>query len=132
MKEDWMRKFWFACVLTMVWAAAIPALAHHSTAMFDLTQQTTLVGHIKAFQWTNPHAWIQVTVPGPDGDVEWSIECGSPNSLSRQGWKATMFATGDRVQIVASPMKDGTHAAMLVSVTLADGRVFGPGAPAAR
>jgi hypothetical protein len=128
-----MTKSWFACALACaLFAASAPANAHHSTAMFDLAKQTTLVGRIKMFQWTNPHAWIQVTVPGAEGDVEWSIECGSPNSLSRQGWKSTMFAAGDRVQIVASPMKDGTHAAMLVSVTLADGRVFGPGAPAAR
>lgn len=128
-----MRKSWCAYALACVVLAGSAAQAHHSTAMFDLTKQTTLVGQIKAFQWTNPHAWIQVTVPGSSGEaVEWSIECGSPNTLSRQGWKATMFASGDRVQIVASPMKDGTHAAMLVSVTLPDGRVFGPGAPAAR
>ena len=125
-----MRKSWLACVLTCAMvAASVPTYAHHSTAMFDLTQQTTLVGRIKAFQWTNTHAWIQVTVPGPNGEaVEWSIECGSPNTLSRQGWKATIFTAGDRVQIVANPMKDGTHAAMLVTVTLPDGRVLGPGA----
>lgn len=128
-----MARPWFACAVAWAMVAVVPAVAHHSTSMFDVTRHATLVGRIKAFQWTNPHAWIQVTVPGPDGtDVEWSIECNSPNTLSRQGWKPTTFTPGDQVTVVANPMKDGTHAALLVTVTLPDGRVLGPGAPARR
>jgi Family of unknown function (DUF6152) len=105
------------------------ASAHHSTAMFEPEKRVTLNGTIKDFQWTNPHAWIQMVVSGADGKpADWSFECGSPNTLSRQGWKPSMLKAGDAVTIVANPMKDGTPAGLLYTVTLADGRVLGPGA----
>ena len=105
------------------------ASAHHSTAMFEPEKRVTLNGTIKDFQWTNPHAWIQMVVSGADGKpADWSFECGSPNTLSRQGWKPSMLKAGDAVTIVANPMKDGTSAGLLYTVTLADGRVLGPGA----
>jgi hypothetical protein len=113
-------------------AAVAPgaALAHHSTAMFEPERRITLSGTVREFQWTNPHAWIQVTVVGADGKpADWSFECGSPNTLSRLGWKPSTLQPGDKVAIVANPMKDGTHAGLMYTVTLADGRVFGPGAP---
>ena len=108
------------------------AVAHHSTAMFESEKRVTLRGIISEFQWTNPHAWIQVTVSGADGKpADWSFECGSPNTLSRQGWKPSTLKPGDSVTIVANPMKDGTNAGLMYTVTLADGRVLGPGAQAA-
>lgn len=110
-------------LLALVEPAAV--LAHHSTAMFDSDRRVTLNGTVREFQWTNPHAWIQVTVEG----VEWSFECGSPNTLSRLGWKPSTLKPGDPVEIVANPMKDGTHAGLMYTVKLADGRVLGPGAP---
>ena len=117
----------------MVWLlAAAPgaALAHHSTTMFEPERRITLSGTIREFQWTNPHAWIQLTVIGADGKpADWSFECGSPNTLSRAGWRPATLQPGDNVTIVANPMKDGTHAGLMYTVTLADGRVLGPGAP---
>jgi hypothetical protein len=111
--------------------AANAALAHHSTSMFEPEKRLTLAGSVKEFQWTNPHAWIQVTVAGPDGTTsDWSFECGSPNTLSRQGWRPSTLKPGDAVTIVANPMKDGTSAGLMHTVTLPDGRVLGPGAPA--
>jgi hypothetical protein len=122
------RRAGLAFLLTALVAPAI-AGAHHSTAMFDRDARVTLTGVIKEFQWTNPHAWIQVVAPGPDGKpADWSIECNSPNTLSRQGWKPSTFKPGDKVVIVVNPMKDGTHAGLLITATLADGRVLGPGA----
>jgi hypothetical protein len=108
------------------------AVAHHSTAMFEPEKRVTLTGTVTEFQWTNPHAWIQVAVADADGkSADWSFECGSPNTLSRQGWKPSTLKPGDAVTIVANPMKDGTNAGLMFTVTLADGRVLGPGAQAA-
>ena len=121
------------CVLAVALAVFAPreAGAHHSTAMFNLGARVTLNGVLKEIQWTNPHAWLQVTAPDAKGTpVEWSIECGSPNSLARQGWKPSMFKAGQQVSVVANPKKDGTPAALLVTITLPDGTVLGPGAPA--
>ena len=57
-------------------AFAIPAVAHHSFAMFDAEKIMTLEGTVKEFQWTNPHAWILLNAP-KDGAVEMKVVDGS-------------------------------------------------------
>jgi len=98
---------------------AAPASAHHSFAMFDNQKSVTLEGTVKEFQWTNPHSWIQLIVTDSSGKpVEWSIEGGSPNGLSRSGWKRTSLKSGDKAVVVVHPLKDGTNGGSLVSVAV--------------
>ena|SRR5215217_7478368 len=89
-------------------AAVAPLAAHHSAAMFDDEKVVELNGNIKELQWSNPHIWIQVVVDNNGQKTEWSIEGGSPNSLSRNGWRATTFKSGDAVTVRVNPMKDGS------------------------
>src|SRR2546425_8905783 len=98
-----------AFVLTAALWLAAPLMAHHSSAMFDATKTTELTGTVKEFQWTNPHVWVQVNVDKAGASVkeEWSFEGGSPNTLSRQGWRKTTFAPGAQVTIRFNPMRDG-------------------------
>ena len=113
---------------------ASPSVGHHSGAMFESQKQITLVGTIKEFQWTNPHSWIQIDAPDEKGAMkEWSVEAGSPNSLSRNGWRRTSFKPGDKVTMIIRPMKDGSPAGIFVGSKLADGSTLGrmPGAPPA-
>jgi hypothetical protein len=110
----------------LIAASAGPAFAHHSGAMFDRTNTVELSGTVKEFQWTNPHSWIQVEAPNPQGKlVEWSIEAGSPNTLGRQGWRPGTFKPGDRVTMRIGPMKDGSAGGIFIGAKLADGRVLG-------
>ena len=107
-------------------AAATPALAHHSFAMFDSQKEITIDGTIKEFQWTNPHSWIQINVPDAQGVLkEWSIEGASPNGLARQGWRSTSLKPGDKVSMIIHPMKNGTNGGSLVAVTLPTGQKLG-------
>jgi hypothetical protein len=102
--------------------------AHHSFAAFDRTQQVMLTGVVREFQWTNPHAWIQIVVTDEQGrEVEWGAECGSPNMMTRTGWKRTTLVPGDRVTAIVNPLHDGRPNGSLVTVTLPDGTVLGPG-----
>jgi hypothetical protein len=103
------------------------AAAHHSFAAFDFQRNVILTGVVKEFQWTNPHAWIQVLVPDGDEQREWSIEAGSPNMMARQGWKSRTLKPGDKIALVMHPMLSGEAVGSLVSVTLVDGTVLGPG-----
>ena len=105
---------------TAVLATALPAAAHHSFAMFDYSKNVTLTGTIKEFQWTNPHAWVQLVVkdPATGKDVEWSIEGGSPNMLARTGWKRTSLKAGDKAAIVMHPLKSGEMGGSLVSASV--------------
>ena len=115
-------------------ATASAALAHHSFAVFDRTKKVTLTGTVKDFQWTNPHTWIQVDVPDDKGrTTEWGVECGSPNMMVRTGWKKTTLKAGDRITVIVNPLLDGRTNGSLVTITLADGTVLGPGdAPSPR
>ena len=106
--------------------ATSPLGAHHSAAMFDDTKVVELSATVKALQWTNPHIWLQVVVEERGVATEWSLEGGSPNSLSRQGWRSTTFKAGDVVTVRLNPMKDGTAAGSFVGAKFSDdGRTVG-------
>jgi hypothetical protein len=100
--------------------------AHHSFAMFDQEKEVKLVGTIKEVQWTNPHIWVQVLVKNAATGqmVEWSIEGGSPNGLSRQGWRRNSIKAGDSVEITIHPLKNGENGGSLMRV-LVDGKPVG-------
>ena len=105
--------------------AAAPATAHHSYTMFDLGKEATLTGTVQEFQWTAPHAWIELNVAARKGSPElWSIEGMSPNYLARRGWSRHSLKPGDKVSVVIHPLKDGARGGTVVRVILQDGRVL--------
>ena len=106
--------------------SAIPALAHHSFAMFDAEKKMTLDGTVKEFQWTNPHSWILLTVSDTQGKAEqWAIEMGGPSGLARQGWVPKTLTPGMKVQAIIHPLRDGTPGGQFMAVTLPDGTQLG-------
>jgi Family of unknown function (DUF6152) len=118
-------------------AATSAAYAHHSFAMFDADTKVTLEGIVKDFQWTNPHAWIMLTVADKEGKAEpWAIELGGPSGLVRQGWKPKTLTPGMPVTLTIHPLKDGSHGGQFMAVKLPDGTQLGnpngrePGGPA--
>ena len=116
----------------IIGAAVMPAAAHHSDSMFDSQKEVQLVGTVKEFQYTNPHSWIQLVVPGAEGakTVEWSIETAAPIVLLRAGIKPAALQPGDKVTVRAHPLKDGALGGNLIDVKKADGTVLslrGPG-----
>lgn len=107
-------------------AIAGAASAHHSFAMFDRSKEIVLTGVVKEFQWTNPHTFVQLAVPGPNGTtVEWSIESSSPSSLARQGWKRTSLKAGDQVVLTINPLRSGEHGGNFLQAKFPDGHVIG-------
>jgi hypothetical protein len=110
-------------------ATAVPAMAHHSGAMFEEKKEVTLNGVVKEFQFTNPHSWLLVDVKGADGKVTtWGFEAEGPSSMTRAGIRLKDFAPGTAVTITGRPMKDGRPAALWVKATrTSDNRVFVPG-----
>jgi len=109
-------------VASLILALAGAASAHHSFAMFDQSKQVTISGTVKEFQWSNPHAFIEILDPQ---QKTWSIELNSPNNLIRQGWKRTVLKPGDKVSVVMNPLRNGSPGGLFNAVTLADGKVLG-------
>jgi hypothetical protein len=105
--------------------ACAPVFAHHATTMFDYRKIVKLQGTVREVQWTNPHSYLQLSVPNASGSTdEWSIEIGTPNINVRMGWRSDSVKSGDKVTITFSPTKDGMRAGTLRTVTLPDGRVL--------
>jgi hypothetical protein len=101
------------------------ASAHHSTAMFDMTKNVSLQGTIKEFQWTNPHTFIYIEVPnGAGGMDEYGIEGMSPNYLARVGWDKHTLSSGEKVELIIHPLKDGRKGGFDVSVKKPDGTLM--------
>ncbi len=102
---------------------ALPALAHHSFAMFDQSKVVYVTGKVKQFEWVNPHAWLHLTIAAPDGkEATWSFEGGSIAQLASLAWKPESFRVGDEVRIGFRPMKDGSRGGQIMNVTLANGQ----------
>ena len=112
----------------MILAFILAAMLHHSFSMFDQTKQVSLSGTVTEFQWTNPHAYIEVDVPDEKGVVKhWSVEMGSPSILQQSGWKFRDLKKGDKVTVRLSPLRDGKPGGLLIQATLPDGRTLGNG-----
>ena len=73
----------------MKWIARLSALVLASlllaTGAFAQTSVGTVEGTVKEFQWTNPHAWVILTVDQKGQSQRWAIEMSGPNGLVRQG-----------------------------------------------
>src|SRR4051794_21895346 len=117
-------------VLAALAVSSRPLVAHHSFTMFDSVNKTTITGTVTRFEWTNPHVFIEIDVPGAGGDVKnWSVELGSPSILLRSGWKISDVRVGEKVTVIVNPLRDGRPGGMLSRLTLADGTMRGNGTP---
>jgi hypothetical protein len=111
-------------VAAAIMVVAVPVAAHHSFAMFDRQAERWIEGTVTEFQWTNPHTFIQVAVPQNGRTVVWSLEGGSPNILSRNGWRRTALRPGDKVRMLIYPLRNGEPGGSFVEVHKDDGAVY--------
>ncbi len=117
-----LRRALCSLAVGALFAAPAAAWAHHSFAMFDQTKQVTVAGTVKDFEWTNPHAFIEVE--DAQGKT-WGVELNSPNNLVRQGWKRTILKAGDKISVTLNPLRDGRPGGLFNAVTLSTGQVLG-------
>ena len=102
-----------------VTALAVPALAHHSTAMFEWGKSTDLKNvTVEKWEWTNPHTFLYVK----DGTGQrWAFEGMSPNHLARAGWGKRSLAVGEKIDLTYYRLRDGRHGGFNVTVTKPNG-----------
>jgi len=107
-------------------ALSLPALAHHSGAMFEDQITLELTGTVTHFDHVNPHSWLYVNVEDENGEVtEWGFELDAPPRLRRIGISPNFWREGERVMIRTRPLKDGRPAGFLVGAVSDQGRTFG-------
>jgi hypothetical protein len=121
------KKILAGLALATAFSVTVPALAHHSGAMFDHDKQIELQGTVVEFQYTNPHSWLMIMVKSADGTTKkWGFEAEGPSTLMRAGIRAKTFSPGDMIMVKANPLKDGRPGGLLLSATKADGTVYTP------
>ena len=122
-----MRKWVLLCIACM--SAVVPMYAHHSfAAEFDEKKIVDLVGTVLEMEWVNPHTWIHIAVPNPDGTIsKWMIEGNTPNSLLRAGFTKNSLAPGTEVIIHGYQARSGELKASGSTITFRDGRQMNVG-----
>lgn len=104
-----------------------PADAHHSFAMFDLSQQRLIEGEVTEWNYNNPHSWLQIQAPDANGEMKtWSFEGAAVVHAARQGVNGNTYRKGEKVRIVMSPLRDGRAAGALCFVVKEDGSMTRP------
>ena len=121
-----MKKILPAFAVLAALGATTAADAHHSFAMFDLTKEVTVKGKVRKFQWTNPHAYIQLVAKDASGnDVEYSLEMGAPMYLYARGWRPSTLKAGMEIDVTLNPLRNGKPGGVVRDVTDTGGKKIG-------
>ena len=98
-------------------AAALPAQAHHSFAMYDQTQTLTLTGVVYQFVAQANHAELHVYLIGPDGKLEkgsdgkphaYGVEMAGAAAVAEQGITSDSLPAGTIISFKVNPLREGT------------------------
>jgi hypothetical protein len=115
-----------AVLLIATVAAVVPALAHHSFAVFfDENASVTITGVVQEFQFRNPHGLIRLAVKKDGVEQTWKAETNSPSILERRGWNRDTIKVGETISVDGWPSRDGAHYMRMRAVRRADGKPVG-------
>jgi hypothetical protein len=121
------RSLYRIAILPVAAAAMLtaPAAGHHSTAMFEWGKEVAMNNvTVEKWEWTNPHTFLYVTVPGKAGVEKWAFEGMSPSHLDRTGWSKRTLKPGDKIDITYYRLRDGRKGGFNVSVKLPSGQTL--------
>jgi hypothetical protein len=103
-------------------ACAGPAIAHHSSSMFDMTEHLWLRGTVVSYRPINPHALIELEERTEDGQVRrWTVEGPRRDRLVGLGVDDDFLKAGDVIDVCGFFGKDDVlrnqriHAKVLVT-----------------
>src|SRR5262245_62278713 len=96
----------------------VPAMAHHSFAMYDQTKTVTLTGVATRFVAQANHAELHFVPLGPDGKpmrgsdgkpITWGVEMAGAAAVATQGITAATFTAGTVFSVRLNPLRDGSN-----------------------
>ena len=102
-------------IVALVLTLTAPALAHHSFAMYDMTQTKTATGKLIRFVPGANHAQLYFEMLDGDGKaitkdgktLVMGVETGSAAQLARLGVTVDAFPVGTIIGVVYHPLRDG-------------------------
>ena len=102
------RAFW-TTALTVFVASGIPAIAHHSNALyFDMSSAITLEGEVLRVEWINPHVLLFLQSKNDKGELDTWILHGSSlrNALARVGSSKERLKPGTPISARVWPSRN--------------------------
>jgi hypothetical protein len=122
-----MRYAFLAAATVAALGAAGGTAAHHSFAMYDLSQYKLIEGQVKQWNFNNPHSWLLVDAPDANGEMKtWSFEGAAIVHAARQGVTGASYRFGEHVKVVMNPLRDGRNAGAMCFVQKEDGTLTRP------
>jgi Family of unknown function (DUF6152) len=116
------RPMQFILLSLIMLSVAGTGLTHHSFAVYDHTRTLNLKGTVTKWQWSNPHAYLDIDVKDANGAIKhYTLEGTSINMMQRTGWRSNMIKAGDQITAVAAPLLNGEPGGLLLEITLANG-----------
>lgn len=102
------------------------AVAHHSRALYDMTQEVVIDGTVAALEWRNPHVSLTIETKSADGAaVRRDIEVMSVSEARALGLRPEALAVGSHVVVNAHPGRGGpTSRAVGLVVRTSDGTLL--------
>ena len=106
--------------------AVLPAAAHHSFAIYDMSQNIEFEGVIETVKLRNPHMALTLVRTKPDGTKETInfVEGAPANMIVRMGLDPADIAAGKPIKAIGAPRRDNPNAFFLKKIILPDGREF--------
>jgi len=121
-----MKKPLSGLLATAFAAVTLPAAAHHSFAIYDMSQNIEFEGVVETVKMRNPHMALTLTVTKPDGTTQTVnfVEGAPANMIVRMGLTPADVAAGKTIKAIGAPRRDDANAYFLKAIILPDGRRF--------
>ena len=116
-------------VVAVLFAGAIPAIAHHSVAAeYDFDKPLQLTGTLTQMEWINPHAMLHLEVTNADGSkAVWIFQTTGAAALRQKGLaraSAGGLAVGETYTISGFAAKNGKTQGFIKTLKMPDGRLI--------
>ena len=114
-----LRRLALGVIGTLV--VASPLLAHHDWPV-DRTRLITVTGTVTAYRWTDPHVMIDLDVQANGTIEKWKVGGSNKKNSAANGWDKNTLKPGDVITGIGFRFKDGSNAAQLQKIVMANGK----------
>src|SRR4026209_295640 len=115
----------FVPLIAGLLAIGAPASAHHGDAAYSAKAMEMKGCVVTEFSWMNPHSLVKFDYKTEAGEGQhWTMEIGSPPSMTLLGWSRTTLRAGDVITAYVYQAKSGVTVGRTNKVILADGTIL--------
>jgi hypothetical protein len=121
-----MRARLLGLLAAAVAGVTLPAAAHHSFAIYDMSQNIEFDGIVESVKMRNPHMALTLVESKADGTKRTInfVEGAPANMIVRMGLNPADIAAGKPIKCIGAPRRDDANAYFLKAIILPDGRRF--------